>query len=326
MTREPTARLLRADLHVHSFHSGFTATMRPFRSRDCYSEPEAVYRAARARGMDLVVITDHDSIDGCLELLDRHPGATDIVMGEEIECRVPGIGVRLHLGALGLTERQHRDVQPLRGNVFEAAAFLRAGGVALVLHHPFHFFRGEATVRDYLEPLLSLVHAVEVRNGTMAEAHNNLAAELTASWRVRRPLARLGETGGSDAHVLAHVGNAFTEAPGRTREEFLKSLKRGESRGRGLHGTYGRLAYEIYGVIVNYWGSLVGLRRSGLTAGQRAQGIIGSLISLPFQFSPLIVTAALRRGERRRVEQWRRESAAGRPAGAGGPFNQSEVL
>jgi predicted metal-dependent phosphoesterase TrpH len=300
--------------------------MRWFRSRDCYSDPEAIYRAAHTRGMDLVAITDHDSIDGCLELLDRHPGATDLLMGEEIECRVPGTGVRLHLGALGLTERHHRDVQPLRGNVFEAASFLRAEGVALILHHPFHFFRGETTVRDYLEPLLSLVHAVEVRNGTMAAAHNDLAAELTASWNLRHPLARLGETGGSDAHVLAHVGATFTEAPGRTREEFLESLKRGECRGQGLQGTYGRLTYEIYGVIVNYWGSLVGLRPSGLTGVQRAQGIIGSVLSLPFQFSPLIVTAILRRGERRRVEQWRRESWAGRPAASGDPFSESEVL
>jgi predicted metal-dependent phosphoesterase TrpH len=281
--------------------------MRAFRSRDCYSDPGAVYRAARARGMDLVAITDHDSIDGCLALLERHPDAADIVMGEEVECRVPDSGVRVHLGALGLSERHHREVQALRGHVLEAAAFLRSEGVALVLHHPFHFFRGETAVRDYLEPLLSLVHAVEVRNGTMAAAHNDLAAEITGAWNTRHPRARLGLTGGSDAHVVRHVGNSFTEAPGRTREEFLESLKRGESRGGGLHGTGGRLAFEIYGVVSNYWGSLVGLRPSGLGAWQRAQGIVLSLLSLPVQFSPLVVTALQKRGERRRVAHWARE-------------------
>ena len=44
-------------------------------SRDCYSSPADVYRVAKARGMDLVAITDHDSIDGALELLDRVPDA-----------------------------------------------------------------------------------------------------------------------------------------------------------------------------------------------------------------------------------------------------------
>ena len=64
---------LRADLHVHSWHSGFTRSMRVFRSRDCYSAPDEIYRAAKARGMDVVTITDHDSLDGCLEFLARHP-------------------------------------------------------------------------------------------------------------------------------------------------------------------------------------------------------------------------------------------------------------
>ena len=44
--------VLRADLHVHSYHSGYARHLRILRARDCYSEPEAVYAAARARGMD----------------------------------------------------------------------------------------------------------------------------------------------------------------------------------------------------------------------------------------------------------------------------------
>jgi predicted metal-dependent phosphoesterase TrpH len=297
---------MRADLHVHSHHSGFTQTLRLFRSRDCYSSPEAVYRRARARGMDLVTITDHDSIEGCLELLERHPGAGDLVMGEEIECRVPGNAIRVHLGAFGLTERHHREVQPLRANVFEAAAFLRAEGVALVLHHPFHFFRGETPARAYVESLLPLVHAVEVRNATMLPEHNGLAAAIVRWWneRARPPL---GVTGGSDAHVLGHVAAAFTTVPGRSREEFLEGLKRGRSTAAGAHGTTARLAFEIYGVICNYWGALAGVQPSGLGAWERASRVVCSLLSLPFQFSPLLVTVAQKRGERRRVARWRRE-------------------
>src|SRR3990172_60481 len=79
-------RYLKADLHVHSYHSGYSTSLRLFRSRDSYSDPEEIYRLAKARGMDLVTITDHDSIDGCLELLDRHPDREDFIVGEEIEC------------------------------------------------------------------------------------------------------------------------------------------------------------------------------------------------------------------------------------------------
>jgi predicted metal-dependent phosphoesterase TrpH len=279
--------------------------MRVFRSRDCYSTPEQVYRVARARGMDLVTITDHNHIDGCLELLERHPDAPDVLMGEEIECRLPGYGERLHLGAFGLTERLHRDVQPLRGNAVEAAGFLRSEGVALVLHHPAHLFRGGVDPRSYVEPLLPLVHAVEVRNATMASGHNDLSAAIVRAWNGRSALAPLGQTGGSDAHILRHVGTAWTEVPGRTREEFLDSLKRGESRALGAHGTTCRLAVEIYGVMLNYWRGLLGLGPSGLTPAERARGIVLSALLMPVQFMPVVVSIAYKRAERRRVAQWR---------------------
>ena len=62
--------MLRADLHVHTWHSGYNHDLPFLKSRDCFADPLAVYRAAKARGMDLVAITDHDSIDGGLELLE----------------------------------------------------------------------------------------------------------------------------------------------------------------------------------------------------------------------------------------------------------------
>jgi predicted metal-dependent phosphoesterase TrpH len=283
-----------------------------FRSRDCYSTPDEVYRAAKARGMDVVTITDHDRIDGCLELLSRRPDAPDFLMGEEVECRLQPHGVRLHLGVFGLTERLHAEVRALRGDVREAAAFLRAGGAALVLHHPFHFFRREIPAQAYLDALLPLVDAVEVRNGTMLPAHNAAASSAAAAWRRREPGRRMGETGGSDAHVLGHVGDTWTaadvsrpaEEPGQAgppAQAFLEALRAGRTAADGLQGTPGRFAFEIYGVVFNYWGGLIGLRRSGLTASERLTGAALSILSLPFQLTPLIVSLAQKQSERRRV-------------------------
>jgi predicted metal-dependent phosphoesterase TrpH len=309
---------LRADLHVHSWHSGFTRSMPVFRSRDCYSTPDEIYGAAKARGMDVVTITDHDSLDGCLEFQARHPDAADFLPGEEVECRLPDAGVRLHLGVFGLTERMHAEVQSLRGDVREAAAFLRAGGAAVVLHHPLHFFRGEIPVRDYLDAVLPLVDAVEVRNGTMLPAHNEAAAAVAQSWRGFPGGGPVGDTGGSDAHVLAHVGDAWTSVetavpsgtPGGSvppSDVFLSGLRSRRSTAAGLQGTAGRFAFEIYGVVFNYWGGLIGIRRSGLTASQRLGGIACSVVSLPFQFVPLLVSLAQKHRERRRVARFMRE-------------------
>src|SRR5215211_6644061 len=83
------SRRLRADLHVHTCHSRVSGTLRFLGSRDCYSQPLDVYGVAKARGMDLVAITDHDEISGALELRDALPDADDIIVGEEVSCRLP---------------------------------------------------------------------------------------------------------------------------------------------------------------------------------------------------------------------------------------------
>ena len=60
----------RCDLHVHSRHSARSEEwlFRRFDFPDSYSDPKQLYEQLRKRGMDYVTITDHDSIDGCLEI------------------------------------------------------------------------------------------------------------------------------------------------------------------------------------------------------------------------------------------------------------------
>ncbi|HMF61581.1 MAG TPA: hypothetical protein VK595_14470 [Vicinamibacterales bacterium] len=78
--------------------------------RESYNSVEVVYRRARARGMDLVAITDHDSIEGVLQIADRQ----DVIIGCEVTAVFPRDRVRVHLGVLGLNEAQHRETQRLR--------------------------------------------------------------------------------------------------------------------------------------------------------------------------------------------------------------------
>ena len=54
---------------------------------------------------------------------------------------------------------------------------------------------------------------------------------------------------GSDAHTLRRIGLTWTEAPGRTREEFMASLRQGLGRPGGRHGTAAAVAGDAYGVI-----------------------------------------------------------------------------
>ena len=294
--------LMRADLHVHTLYSTRCGSMRFLRSRDCYSRPIDVYRCAKARGMDLVAITDHDSIDGALELASNIPNPDEVIIGEEVSCWHKGIEV--HLGVYGMTEALHRDIQPLRRNALDVIACLRSAGVVFSLNHLLHFYREQAPLTEYLA-LIEEVPALEARNGAMLPAHNVLIEELV-SRRNGASDVSLAAIGGSDAHTLRRVGRTWTEAPGRNREEFLDSLKRGLSRPGGDHGTASTVACDAYGVIRSYIASLIGIGPRDHAGWDRAGCLVFSGASLPFQFVPMLITLS---GKRREAETVRKVTA-----------------
>ena len=311
--------MLRADLHVHSCHSGLTGNLAFLRSLDCYSEPDAVYRRARARGMDLVTITDHDSIDGVLELLSCRPDATDVFMGEEISCWWPDTSLEVHVAAYGHTESDHRDLQRLRTNVHDVLAYVRAHRILAAVNHPFHFYRGQVPLDRYLQ-LLATASGVEARNGAMLRAQNELTTALAASFRAEG--TPFGTVAGSDSHTLRRVGLTWTAAAGTTREAYLASLRDGGGEPGGRHGTWASLSADVYGVVARYWASLAGLTRQRHSASRLALGLGFSALSLPFQFAPALVAAAQKSSEAARCREYARPLVGDRAPGSGAMTGQ----
>lgn len=320
--RQDATRWMKADLHVHSYHSGYNHDLPFLRSRDCFTDPVAVYRTAKARGMDLVTITDHDHIDGCLEFLSKHPDTPDFIIGEEISCWTPVTPettgpIEVHLGAYGMTEQAHRDVQPLRKNAFEVMAYLRQAGIFFSVNHLFHFYKGQMPIERYVASLLEACPALETRNGAMLPAHNDLIEALRARWPEGRNTSerstRHAIVAGSDAHTLRRVGRTWTSVPANSREEFLANLAAGLGRAEGQQGGTVPLAADIYGVIADYWLSLIGLQRGEISAPRRALGLGFSVVSAPFEFIPFVIAALQKSGEARRVreaEAWFASGAA----------------
>jgi predicted metal-dependent phosphoesterase TrpH len=290
-------RLSRADLHVHTRHSRVNGNVPFLRSRDCYSDPVAVYDLARRRGMDIVTITDHDSIDGCLEVLSRHPDAADFLIGEEVSCWVPDTSLEVHLGVYGTSEAIHQDLQPLRRNVFEVMAYLQASGTFFAFNHPFHFFRYQIPLRDYLQ-LVAAAPAVEVRNGTMLPRHNELVATLWAQLRGGAPVVA-----GSDAHTMRRIGRTWTEAPGATATEFLASLRAGAGRAGGAHGSSRTIAGDAYGVVARYAASVFGAGPRDHAGWHRVLCGACVVASPPAQFLPIVIAMKGKAAERRVVHQ-----------------------
>lgn len=295
-----TERMLRADLHLHSDHSGLKH-LRFLRMRDCYSHPVEVYRQAKARGMDLVTLTDHDTIDGCLEIRDTLNDPADFFMSEEVETFLPG-DRSMHIGVFGISEAQHAQIQRLRVDFTVLVAYLAEQRIPSAINHLFRGYRPHLDAERYLVPLVNGFDLFETRNGTQSGRYRVLTKRAIArfrrenasgpsgspSWRREMedadgsPLwCGVGETGGSDAHTLSRVGRTWTECPGSDRASFLDNLAAGRSRAAGEDGRPWPLARDVYSVILSYYASLVGRGRVRFERGERWPGALFCLATLP---------------------------------------------
>ena len=136
---------MRCDLHVHTRHSGM-CTIPVLRRicRESYNDPDAVYETLKRRGMDLVTVTDHDSIDAA-ERLRRHP---DFFLSEEVSCVTPS-GTELHVGVYGIKERHHVELQRRRNDVPALAAYLREQRLLFSVNHVFSSLTGRRAFLDF---------------------------------------------------------------------------------------------------------------------------------------------------------------------------------
>ncbi|MGH9678432.1 MAG: PHP-associated domain-containing protein, partial [Candidatus Acidiferrales bacterium] len=225
---------MRCDLHVHSLHSGTlpVAVLRHF-FQESYSAPIDVYSTLRKRGMDLVTLTDHDSIGGG-EDLRKYP---DFFLSEEVTCRMPS-GTWAHVGVYDVTERQHIEISRRRNDIVRLVAYLSEQRLFFTVNHVFSSLTGRRKADDY-EWFSGFFPAVEARNGQMLPSANQQAAEF--AWRRCKT-----QVAGSDAHALRSVGTTYTEVPGaRNKDEFFAGLRAGYGQLGGESGSYWKLTRDV---------------------------------------------------------------------------------
>ncbi len=254
--------------------------------------------------MDLVTITDHDSIDGCLELLTRLGDLPDFLMGEEVTAFFPQFQHEIHIGVYGITEAQHREIQKLRSSGEELVGYLRQNDILFVLNHFFHNFSNLPLVRKYIERMAQLFEVFEVRNGSMQQEHNAFIVTLLEHYR--RGARPVGFVGGSDAHTLRRIGRTYTASPARNCEEFLRDIRNGRTQVFGPHSNHLSLAAEIYGVVLRYYPTVLSVHNGEFPPLIRLKNFFLSLMAAPFLITPYVVALRHSRIERERIDRFSR--------------------
>lgn len=305
--------LARVDLHLHSHASNVTDyyAANAFAIPESYSDPKALYRLLRRRGMALVTLTDHNSIAGVRELQDA--GLPDVFLSSELTATFPEDGCNIHITVANVSEAQFAEADRLRANVYELVAWLDAqiaaehlqpagNRLAYFMTHPLMSTQNRPYGREgsltvaHLEKALLLCNCLEVQNGARTPALNGLTGELLRSLD-RAALERLAErhriapkgdmpwrkavVGGSDDHSGIHPGRTWTEfayhGARPTANDLVLAIRRRETRPGGAHGGPVTLAHSLLKLIHDGHA-----RRERTSSGLRLGGPAQSLLRVAF--------------------------------------------
>lgn len=260
--------MMRADLHLHSRYSDRPAEwlFRRFDFPDSYSDPKTLLAKLRAAGMDLFTLTDHNRIEGCLEIADE-PGT---FISEEVTTYFPDDRCKIHLLVWGLNEAQHREISILRESIYDLQAFLAREELAHGVAHPFYSLNQKLDA-SHIERLVLLFKHFEGRNGLRDDLLNEIAIEvfqrltpiIIEEYANRHGLTPTHAepwkkilTGGSNDHGGIFPARAWTETASEplasTPTEFLAAVRAGNVQMGGEGGTPLALSHGLYNTIYSF--------------------------------------------------------------------------
>src|SRR5437868_10696459 len=230
--------MTKCDLHLHSRHSARSEEWlyRRFDFPDSCSEPGWLHAQLLDRGLDFVTITDHDTIDACLEIADL----PQTFISEQVTTYFPQDQCKIHVLVWGITEPQHADIARLRENIFDLQQYLAQNHIVHAIAHPLYSINGKLGPA-HLERLILLFKHFEGINGLRDALLSKLAQTLLATltrqkieeFANRHNLAPTHPEpwhkillAGSDDHGGKFLASAYTETPGSDSvEDFLDHIR-----------------------------------------------------------------------------------------------------
>jgi predicted metal-dependent phosphoesterase TrpH len=193
---------LKVDFHSHTHYSSDSLTPIP-----------ALIEAARRRGLDKLVVTDHNSINGGLEAFAQAPDL--IIVGEEVQT------TQGEFLTAFITDPLPKNLEPE-----EALRRLKSQGAFISISHPFDPQRSGWPL-ETLEWLAPQIDAVEVLNARVIKAKYNLPGGA-----------------GSDGHHPSEIGRVYSEMPDFHDAESLRAAIRNATQ----HGRISSPMVHFYSV------------------------------------------------------------------------------
>jgi predicted metal-dependent phosphoesterase TrpH len=171
--------MLSVEFHCHTIFS-----------KDSLTPPQKVVNTCRRKGIDRVVVTDHNTIEGALMAQALDPEL--VVVGEEI------MTTKGELLAAFVEEEIPPFLSPQ-----ETIKILKDQGAFISVSHPFDRLRNGAWKEEDLFEILPDVDAIEVFNSRCLDLQFNRDAQAFAEKN------DIAGTVGSDAHAAFELGRSL---------------------------------------------------------------------------------------------------------------------
>src|SRR5262252_5031103 len=188
----------RIDFHLHSYASNVTDyyAANAFAIPESHSDPLTLYPLLKQREMTLVTLTDHNSIDGVLEMLDA--GLPDVFISAEMTTTFPEDGCNIHITIANVSPEQFKEANRLRRNIYEMIMYLdiqiseehlnpSGNKIIYFMTHPLMSTQNrpygrEGSLRvEHIEKAILLCNTFEIQNGSRTRALNDLTSRLLTS-------------------------------------------------------------------------------------------------------------------------------------------------
>ena len=170
--------MLRVEFHCHTIAS-----------KDSMTRPRDLVETCRRKGIDRVVVTDHNTIEGARAAQKLDPER--VIVGEEI------LTTRGEILAAFVKEEIPAGLTPQ-----ETIRRLKEQGAFISVSHPFDRFREGGWREDDLLEILPMVDAIEVYNSRCMNPKFNHEAKRFAEKH------NIPGTVGSDAHAAFELGRS----------------------------------------------------------------------------------------------------------------------
>lgn len=199
--------MLKMDSHIHSEYSA-----------DSNSKIDYILEYAKRRNIDVIAISDHNTVDGTPEVL-RKTKNTDILAIPSIEIS----STEGHILGFGCEENIPKGLTP--EDTIDKIHDL--GGLAII-PHPYCFYRhGLLHKRDYKD---LKIDAIETKNARFIVGYcNNKAKKLSKK-------ENIPSLGASDAHYWKFVGDCYSMIDAeKDIDSILKAIVKNnvEAHGKG---------------------------------------------------------------------------------------------